>query len=32
VVSQTPARISQLFLDDRPDVIDMGRDYVPGSH
>jgi cytosine deaminase len=32
VVSQTPARISQLSLDDRPDVIDMGRDYVPGSH
>lgn len=32
VVSQTPARISQLSLDGRPDVIDMGRDYVPGSH
>jgi cytosine deaminase len=32
VVSLTPARISQLSLDDRPDVIDMGRDYVPGSH
>ncbi|MEO9458769.1 MAG: amidohydrolase family protein [Lentilitoribacter sp.] len=30
VVSQTPARISQLSLDGRPDVIDMGRDYVPG--
>lgn len=32
VVSQTPARVSQLSLDGRPDVIDMGRDYVPGSH
>lgn len=32
VVSQTPARISQLSLDGRPGVIDMGRDYVPGSH
>jgi cytosine deaminase len=32
VVSQTPARISQLSLDGRPEVIDMGRDYVPGSH
>ncbi|MEP4340694.1 MAG: cytosine deaminase, partial [Lentilitoribacter sp.] len=32
VVSQTPARISQLSLDGRPDVIDMGRDYVPGRH
>lgn len=31
VVSQTPARVSQLSLDGRPDVIDMGRDYVPGS-
>lgn len=32
VVSQTPARVSQLSLDGRPDVIDMGRDYVPVSH
>ncbi|MEP2978332.1 MAG: amidohydrolase family protein [Lentilitoribacter sp.] len=32
VVSQTPARISQLSLDGRPEVIDMGRDYVPGRH
>lgn len=32
VVCQTPARISQLSLDGRPDVIDMGRDYVPGRH
>ncbi|OLP61676.1 cytosine deaminase [Xaviernesmea oryzae] len=29
VVSRTPARISSLTLDGRPEVIDMGLDYLP---
>ena len=32
VISKTPARISELSLDDRPSVIDMGKDYVPMTH
>lgn len=32
VISQTPARISELSLDGRPSVIDMGKDYVPMKH
>ena len=32
VISKTPARISELSLDDRPSVIDMGKDYVPMKH
>lgn len=29
VISKTAPRISQLFLDQRPQQIDIGRDYVP---
>lgn len=32
VISQTPARISELSLEDRPSVIDMGKDYVPAKY
>lgn len=32
VISKTPARISELSLDGRPSVIDMGKDYVPMKH
>ncbi len=32
VISQTPARISELSLDGRSSVIDMGKDYVPMKH
>jgi cytosine deaminase len=32
VISQTPARISELSLEGRPSVIDMGKDYVPAKY